>query len=205
MLQYHGSKKKTQKTKNTKTLSIPKYSVTSFIASSKEALPVLPPLSHFPFTLQPTSVWFLPPPFWWTLLFPKALRNIHQRWQFHPSTEHGTLYSPSFLLPPWSLLLNLLLRVLLPQTQPINVGDSPHSVLAQVSFPPYGILCILTKNTIHVCCPANRFIMNPGVSYCRQTLSYLSHNGRPPSFDIPYISTNIRYLFFSFWLTPHCI
>ena len=43
------------------------------------------------------------------------------------------------------------------------------------------------------------------VSRMAGRLSYLSHNGRPPSFEIPYTGINIRYLFFSFWLTSHCI
>ena len=69
-----------------------------------------------------------------------------------------------FFLPAWSLLLRLLLRFCQPQTQPTSVGDSPCSVPAQVSFPPYGILGILSKMTTHVCCPANRSVMNPGLS-----------------------------------------
>ena len=117
--------------------------------------------------------------------FPRSSQEHSSEVTIPPSTEHGTLYSEfssaSLVTPSQSPSL--------PQTQPRSVGDSPRSVLAQVSFPLYGILCILTKNTIHVRCPADRFIMNPGLSYCRQTLSYLSHNGRPPSFDIPPVSS----------------
>lgn len=59
-------KKKKQKPKLSQSQNI--LPPPSQLNSSKEALRVLPPCSHLPCTLQPTSVWSLPPPFWWTLL-----------------------------------------------------------------------------------------------------------------------------------------
>lgn len=40
-----------------------------------------------------------------------------------------------------------------PHTKPINVGNSLCSILAQLPSSPYGILCILTKNTIYMFIP----------------------------------------------------
>ena len=161
-----------------------------------------PPPSHFPFTLQPTSLWFLPPPFWSTLLFPEALRSIHQRWQFHPSTERGTRLEFFFYLPghsfsgsSWDSVnpkLNLQVLVILHALSRLKFLS--HLMGSWVFCLKWLLMCAA---------------LQIGLSWTQVSLagrlSYLSHNVRPPSFEIPYTGINIRYLFFSFWLTSQCI
>lgn len=74
---------------------------------------------------------------------------------------------------------------LFPHTKSMYIGNSPCSILAQLPSSPYGILPILTKNTIYMLIsqklssPAQIFTLNPRLTYpaayLTSLLGYFTH------------------------------
>lgn len=173
MLQYHRCKNKNKRQKNkNKPLPTPKYSVLSFIAKFLKrgtTCPVStfsPPISSSTHLCLVSSHIALG-----STSLSQTLRNTHQKRRLRTATECRTpLTEFSFYSSGHSLSV-FFSGSFFPHTKAIHIDNSPCSVLAQLPSSPYGILRILTKNTIYMfisqklSSPAQIFTLNSRLIY----------------------------------------